>query len=79
LLDKLTSAPQISKAPTGLQASGNAKVMHRYDLTCRLVAKLKCGEAVIGGIGNTNFDLWASGQRPENYYMLNPLPNRIAI
>ena len=71
--DKLTSAPQIRKALTGLQASGDAKVMNRYDLTCRLVAKLKRGEAVIGGIGNTNFDLWASGQRPENYYMLGSM------
>jgi len=24
---------------------------------------LKGDEAVIGGIGNTNFDLWAAGQR----------------
>ena len=37
------------------------------------MAKLKKGEAVIGGIGNTNFDLWASGQRPENYYMLGSM------
>jgi len=44
--------------------------MNRFDLTKRLVAKLKHGEAVIGGIGNTNFDLWAAGQRPENFYML---------
>ena len=71
--DTLTSKPQISKAPVGMRTSGNAKVMNRYDLTCRLVAKLKRGEAVIGGIGNTNFDLWASGQRPENYYMLGSM------
>ena len=56
-----------------MQASGNAKVMNRYELTCRFAAKLKKGEAVIGGIGNTNFDLWASGQRPENYYMLGSM------
>ena len=53
--------------------SGNAKIMNRYDVTCRLVPKLTHGEAVIGGIGNTNFDLWASGQRPENYYMLGSM------
>lgn len=50
-----------------------AKVMNRSDLTRRLVAKLTHGEAVIGGIGNTHFDLWAAGQRPENYYMLGSM------
>jgi thiamine pyrophosphate-dependent acetolactate synthase large subunit-like protein len=50
-----------------------AKVMNRADLTRRLVAKLKREEAVIGGIGNTNFDLWASGQRPQNFYMLGSM------
>ena len=43
----------------------NAKVMNRFELTKRLVGKLKRDEAVIGGIGNTNFDLWAAGQRPH--------------
>jgi hypothetical protein len=38
----------------------NTKVMNRFDITSRLVAKLKNEEAVIGGIGNTNFDLWAA-------------------
>ena len=57
-----------------MQASlNNQKVMNRYDLTCRLVGKLHRHEAVIGGIGNTNFDLWASGQRPENFYMLGSM------
>ena len=51
----------------------NAKVMNRFDLTKRLVAKLKHDEAVIGGIGNTNFDLWAAGQRPQNFYMLGSM------
>jgi thiamine pyrophosphate-dependent acetolactate synthase large subunit-like protein len=46
----------------------NTKVMNRFDITSRLVAKLKHEEAVIGGIGNTNFDLWAAGQRPQNFY-----------
>ena len=28
---------------------------------------------MIGGIGNTNFDLWAAGQRPQNFYMLGSM------
>ena len=51
----------------------NTKVMNRFELTTRLVAKLKNEEAVIGGIGNTNFDLWAAGQRPQNFYMLGSM------
>src|SRR5256714_12492680 len=51
----------------------NTKVMNRFDLTSRLVGKLKNEEAVIGGIGNTNFDLWAAGHRPQNFYMLGSM------
>jgi thiamine pyrophosphate-dependent acetolactate synthase large subunit-like protein len=51
---------------------GNAQVMNRFDITKRLVGKLK-DEAVIGGIGNTNFDLWSAGHRPENFYMLGSM------
>src|SRR6266849_1286673 len=51
----------------------NTKVMNRFDLTSRLIAKLKHEEAVIGGIGNTNFDLWAAGHRPQNFYMLGSM------
>ena len=51
----------------------NTKVMNRFDLTSRLIAKLKQEEAVIGGIGNTNFDLWAAGHRPQNFYMLGSM------
>ena len=51
----------------------NAKVMNRFELTKRLVAQLKREEAVIGGIGNSNFDLWMSGQRPQNFYMLGSM------
>lgn len=51
----------------------SAKIMNRSDLTRRLVAKLTAQEAVIGGIGNNNFDLWAAGQRPENFYMLGSM------
>jgi len=50
-----------------------AKVMNRSDLTRRLVARLKNEEAVVGGIGHTHFDLWAAGQRPQNFYMLGSM------
>ncbi|WP_426424955.1 thiamine pyrophosphate-dependent enzyme [Bradyrhizobium genosp. A] len=51
----------------------NTKVMNRFDVTKRLIAKLKHEEAVVGGIGNTNFDLWAAGHRPQNFYMLGSM------
>ncbi len=51
----------------------NTKVMNRFDLTSRLVAKLQREEAIVGGIGNTNFDLWAAGHRPQNFYMLGSM------
>ena len=51
----------------------NTKVMNRFDLTSRLTGKLKNEEAVVGGIGNTNFDLWAAGHRPQNFYMLGSM------
>ena len=57
----------------------NAKVMNRFELTQRLIGKLKREEAVVGGIGNTNFDLWASGQRPQNFYMLGSMGLAIPI
>jgi len=57
----------------------NAKVMNRFELTKRLTAQLKRDEAVIGGIGNANFDLWASGQRPQNFYMLGSMGLAIPI
>ncbi|MBR0782563.1 thiamine pyrophosphate-dependent enzyme [Bradyrhizobium iriomotense] len=53
--------------------TGNTKVMNRFDVTSRLIGKLKQEEAVIGGIGNTNFDLWAAGHRPQNFYMLGSM------
>src|SRR5579863_8098982 len=55
------------------ESARNTKVMNRFDLTSRLIAKLKQEEAVIGGIGNTNFDLWAAGHRPQNFYMLGSM------
>ena len=51
----------------------NTKVMNRFDVTSRLVKKLTNEEAVIGGIGNTNFDLWSAGHRPQNFYMLGSM------
>ncbi len=49
------------------------KVMNRSILTKRLVDLLKAEEAVVGGIGNNNFDLWAAGPRPQNFYMLGSM------
>lgn len=57
---------------TVADARHNAKVMNRFALTQLLVAKLS-DQAVIGGIGNANFDLWCAGQRPENFYMLGSM------
>ena len=50
--------------------STEPKRMNRGDLTKRLVAKLKRDEAVVAGIGNTNWDLYGAGHRPQNFYML---------
>lgn len=51
----------------------SAALLNRTALTRRLVAKLANEEAVVGGIGHTNFDLWAAGQRPQNFYMLGSM------
>lgn len=56
-----------------------AKVLNRSDLCRRLVAKLDKEEAVVAGIGHTNFDLWASGQRPQNFYMLGSMGLAVPI
>ena len=52
---------------TGAIGAHNAKVMNRFDLTKRLVAQLKHEEAVIGGIGNANFDLWEGRPAPAEF------------
>ncbi|RAI60482.1 thiamine pyrophosphate-dependent enzyme [Roseicella frigidaeris] len=57
----------------------NAKRLHRFEATQRLVAKLHRGEAVIGGIGHSNFDLWAAGHRPQNFYMLGSMGLAVPI
>jgi thiamine pyrophosphate-dependent acetolactate synthase large subunit-like protein len=49
------------------------KVMSRLDLTRRLVGLLNYEEAIVAGIGNTNFDLFAAGDRPQNFYMLGSM------
>ena len=46
--------------------------LNRAILTKRLVAKLD-REAVVAGIGNTNWDLFGAGHRPENFYMLGSM------
>ncbi len=52
----------------------NLHVMNRAALTKRLVGKLDNREAVIGGIGNSNWDLWGAGkERGENFYMLGSM------
>ncbi len=56
----------------------NTKIMNRFDLTKRMVGKLK-DEAVIGGIGNSNFDLWSAGRRPQNFYMLGSMGLAVPI
>ena len=63
----------------GTAGRDTVKVMNRSDLTRRLVARLRNDEAVVGGIGNTHFDLWASGQRPQNFYMLGTMGLAIPI
>jgi len=69
----------MTPAKTGAVSAHNVKVMNRFDLTKRMVGQLKHEEAVIGGIGNANFDLWASGQRPQNFYMLGSMGLTIPI
>jgi thiamine pyrophosphate-dependent acetolactate synthase large subunit-like protein len=57
----------------------STKIMNRFDLTRRLVGKLVHEEAVVAGIGNTNFDLWAAGRRKQNFYMLGSMGLAVPI
>ena len=66
-------SPSKASAETPPIGPGNAPVMNRFEITKRLVAKLPGEEAVIGGIGNTNFDLWSAARRPQNFYMLGSM------
>jgi thiamine pyrophosphate-dependent acetolactate synthase large subunit-like protein len=54
-------------------AAAAAPRLNRADMTRRLVARLRGGEAVVAGIGNTNWDLYGAGHRPENFYMLGSM------
>ncbi len=49
-----------------------AEVMDRLDLTRRVLAHLT-DEAVFAGIGNAGFDLFAAGDRPQNFYMFGSM------
>jgi thiamine pyrophosphate-dependent acetolactate synthase large subunit-like protein len=69
----------MTETKTGAIGAHNAKVMNRFALTKRVVDKLKREEAVVAGIGNANFDLWACGQRPQNFYMLGSMGLAIPI
>ena len=57
----------------------DTKVMSRFALYQRFVPKLKREEAVIGGIGWSNFNLWAVGHRPQNFYMLGSMGLAVPI
>jgi thiamine pyrophosphate-dependent acetolactate synthase large subunit-like protein len=61
-----------------------AKVMNRFEITKRMVGMLHQDEAVVGGIGYTNFDLWAAsggpaGRRQQNFYMLGSMGLAVPI
>jgi thiamine pyrophosphate-dependent acetolactate synthase large subunit-like protein len=60
-------------------ATPRPKILNRADLTQRLTARLKHDEAVVAGIGNTNFDLYAAGHRPQNFYMLGSMGLAVPI
>jgi thiamine pyrophosphate-dependent acetolactate synthase large subunit-like protein len=57
----------------------NTHRMNRFDLMQRMVARLRNEEAVIGGIGHTNFDLWSAGHRAQNFYMLGSMGLAVPI
>jgi len=64
----------MTRGDAGVTSERNsATTLNRTALTQRLVARLKHDEAVIAGIGNTNFDLIAAGHRPQNFYMLGSM------
>ncbi|HEX3347447.1 MAG TPA: thiamine pyrophosphate-dependent enzyme [Acetobacteraceae bacterium] len=57
----------------------NTKIMDRADLAGRLIARLRHDEAVIGGIGYANFDVFGAGHRPQNFYMLGSMGLAVPI
>ena len=62
-----------------MSAPATLPVLSRLALTRRLVALLTHGEAVVAGIGNSNFDLAAAGNRPENFAMLGSMGLAVPI
>ncbi|MCU0888898.1 MAG: thiamine pyrophosphate-dependent enzyme [Rubritepida sp.] len=54
-------------------ARANTQVMSRAALTRRIAVRCTGGEAIVGGIGNSNWDLWGAGHRDENFYMLGSM------
>src|SRR5256885_15728493 len=69
----------MAPAPTPMPDRSTFQVFNRTELTRRLVGKLKREEAVVAGIGNTNFDLFAAGHRPQNFYMLGSMGLAVPI
>src|ERR1700681_1500126 len=61
-----------------MATSGSPKVLNRADLTKRLVGELR-EQAIVAGIGNANFDLFAAGHRAQNFYMLGSMGLAIPI
>jgi thiamine pyrophosphate-dependent acetolactate synthase large subunit-like protein len=57
----------------------NAKRMGRAALIERMVARIGDDPAVVGGIGHSNWDLWAAGHRARNFYMLGSMGLAIPI
>jgi thiamine pyrophosphate-dependent acetolactate synthase large subunit-like protein len=66
-------------ATAGVRRKVGGGVMSRLDLTRRLVARLTHDEIVVAGIGNANFDLFAAGPRPQNFYMLGSMSLAVPI
>ena len=59
---------------------GQGARLSRLSLTRLLVGQLLQGEAIIAGIGNTNFDLAAAAlERAENFYMLGSMGQAASI
>jgi thiamine pyrophosphate-dependent acetolactate synthase large subunit-like protein len=65
--------------PAAPQERPTVRVLNRLDLTRRLVALLAGDEAVIGGIGNTKFDLIAAGPRAQDFPMLGSMGLAVSI
>lgn len=65
--------------PTAPSRPPSDPELSRLALTRRLVSLLTHGEVVVGGIGNTKFDLVAAGHRPENFYMLGSMGLSVPI